>query len=137
MRTTMVRKAHFNAAHKLHNNNWSDEKNRNVFGLCNSPNYHGHNYNMEVYVSGEVDPETGYLFDLKLLKDIIKEEVEDRYDHKNLNLDVDDYKDIQPSTENIAFKIHELLSKRIDDKYKIRVHLWETERNGVVYPALD
>jgi 6-pyruvoyltetrahydropterin/6-carboxytetrahydropterin synthase len=92
---------------------------------------------MEVYVSGEVDPETGYLFDLKLLKDIIKEEVEDRYDHKNLNLDVDDYKDIQPSTENIAFKIHELLSKRIDDKYKIRVHLWETERNGVVYPALD
>lgn len=133
----MVRKAHFNAAHKLHNNNWSDEKNRNVFGLCNSPNYHGHNYNMEVYVSGEVDPETGYLFDLKLLKDIIKEEVEDRYDHKNLNLDVDDYKDIQPSTENIAFKIHELLSKRIDDKYKIRVHLWETERNGVVYPALD
>ncbi len=137
MRTTMVRKAHFNAAHKLHNNDWSDEKNKDVFGLCNSPNYHGHNYNMEIYVSGEIDPVTGYLFDLKLLKDIIKEEVEDRYDHKNLNLDVDDYKDIQPSTENIAFKIHELLSKRIDDKYKIRVHLWETERNGVVYPALD
>lgn len=137
MRTTMIRKAHFNAAHRLHNKNWSDEKNKEVFGLCNSPNFHGHNYNMEVYVSGEIDPVTGYLFDLKLLKDIIKEEVEDRYDHKNLNIDVDDYKDIQPSTENIAYMIHKLLSNRIDSKYKIRVKLWETERNGVEYPATD
>lgn len=137
MRTTMVRKAHFNAAHRLHNKNWSDEKNKEVYGLCNSPNYHGHNYNLSVYVSGEINQETGYLFDLKELKDIIKEEVEDRYDHKNLNVDVDDYKDIQPSTENMAFIIHGLLTKRIDDKYKIRVELWETERNGVVYPPLD
>lgn len=137
MRSTMVRKAHFNAAHKLHINEWSDKKNREVFGLCNSPNFHGHNYKMEIYVSGEVDPITGYLFDLKLLKDIIKEEIEDRYDHKNLNLDVDDFKEMQPSTENMAFMIHKLLRARIDDKYVIRVHLWETERNGVVYPPID
>ncbi len=133
----MIRKAHFNAAHRLHNTEWSDEKNKTVFGLCNSPNYHGHNYNMEVYVSGEIDPVTGYLFDLKLLKDIIKEEIEDRYDHKNLNVDVEDYKDIQPSTENIAYMIHKLLSARIDSKYSIRVKLWETERNGVEYPSRD
>lgn len=137
MRTTMIRKAHFNAAHRLHNTQWSEEKNREVFGLCNSPNFHGHNYNMEVYVSGEIDPVTGYLFDLKELKDIIKEEVEDRYDHKNLNVDVEDFKDIQPSTENIAYMIHKLLSERIDSRYTIRVKLWETERNGVEYPARD
>ena len=137
MRTTMVRKAHFNAAHRLHNKNWSDEKNKEIFGLCNSPNFHGHNYNMEVYVSGEVNPETGYLFDLKELKDMIKEEIEDRYDHKNLNIDVEDYKEIQPSTENIAYMIYTLLKKRIGPDYELRIKLWETERNGVVYPAMD
>jgi len=133
----MIRKAHFNAAHRLHNTDWSDEKNKEVFGLCNSPNYHGHNYNMEVYVSGEINPVTGYLFDLKELKDIIKEEVEDRYDHKNLNIDVDDFKEMQPSTENIAYMIHKLVSNRIDPRYTIRVKLWETERNGVEYPARE
>lgn len=93
MRIAAFRKAHFNAAHRLHNPKWSDEKNAAVFGKCNNPNYHGHNYDLEVKVVGEVDPETGYLIDLKILKDIIKEEVENRFDHKNLNLDTEEFRD--------------------------------------------
>jgi len=93
----------FNAAHRLHNPNWSDEKNIQFYGLCNNANYHGHNYNIIVKVTGEVDPESGYLLDLKVLKDIIREEVTYRFDHKNLNLDVEDFKELIPTAENIAF----------------------------------
>ncbi len=136
MRVTIVRKAHFNAAHRLHNPNWSDEKNREVFGLCNSPNFHGHNYQLEVSVSGEVDQETGYLIDLKELKEIIKHEVEDRFDHKNLNLDTEEFKTLMPSTENMAFVIHGLISSRLGESYKVGIRLWETERNSVIYPPI-
>ncbi len=137
MRVSIFRKAHFNAAHRLHNPNWSDEKNREVFGLCNSANYHGHNYDLEVCVSGEIDPDTGYLMDLKVLKDIIKEEVEDRFDHKNLNMDTEEFKDLIPSTEHMAFVIYNLITARLEDRFKVRIKLWETPRNYVQYPAAE
>lgn len=135
MRVAIFRKAHFNAAHRLHNPNWSDEKNKEIFGLCNNPNYHGHNYEMEVKVTGEVNPETGYLIDLKYLKDVIKEEVENRFDHMNLNLDVPEFKELMPSTENICYVIWQLLSAKLDTNLDIRVKLWETPRNAAQYPA--
>lgn len=135
MRIAIFRKAHFNAAHRLHNSKWSDEKNKEIFGLCNNANYHGHNYEMEVKVAGEVDPETGYLIDLKFLKDVIKEEIENRFDHMNLNLDVPEFKELMPSTENICFVIWELLTARLDSKLDITVKLWETPRNAAQYPA--
>ena len=133
MSLTVYRKAHFNAAHRLYRPDWSDEKNNEVFGKCNNPNYHGHNYNLEVGLTGEVDPETGYLIDLKILKDYIKEEVEERFDHKNLNLDVDDFKDLNPTVENIAIVIYNRLRNRLDAKYDITVKLYETDRNYVIY----
>ena len=133
MSLTVYRKAHFNAAHRLYRPDWSDEKNNEVFGKCNNPNYHGHNYNLEVGLTGEVDPETGYLIDLKILKDYIKEEVEERFDHKNLNLDVDDFKDVNPTVENIAIVIYNRLRNRLDAKYDITVKLYETDRNYVIY----
>lgn len=135
MRVAVYRKAHFNAAHRLNNPKWSAEKNKEVFGLCNSPNYHGHNYDMEVKVSGEVDPETGYLIDLKILKDLIKHEVEERFDHKNLNLDTKEFKDLNPTAENICFVIWQLLRNKLDEKYDLAVRLYETPRNYVEYPA--
>lgn len=135
MRISVFRKAHFNAAHRLHNPNWSDEKNGEVFGLCNSPNYHGHNYDLEVKVSGEVDPETGYLIDLKILKEIIEEQVEKRFDHKNLNLDTEEFKNLNPTAENICYVIWNLLREKLDDKYDLAVRLFETPRNFVEYPA--
>ncbi len=135
MRIAVFRKAHFNAAHKLYNEEWSLEKNKEVFGLCSNPNYHGHNYDLEVKVVGEVDPETGFLIDLKVLKNIIKTEIEDRFDHKNFNLDTPYFKDKNPTTENICFLIHELLTAAMDPKFEITVRLWETERNYVEYPA--
>lgn len=135
MRVSIIRKAHFNACHRLHINSWSDDKNKEVFGLCNSSNYHGHNYDLEVKLTGTVDPVTGYLMDLKDLKDIIKEEIEDRFDHKNLNLDTEEFKDINPTTENFAKVIHDLLRVRIDKAMEIKIYLWETARNGVEYPA--
>lgn len=133
MKVTACRKTHFNAAHRLHNPNWSDDKNEKVFGDCNNPNYHGHNYNLIVKVTGEVDPETGYVMDMKELKDIVKVHVENRYDHKNLYLDVDDFKDLNPSAENIAIKIWHLLREQIDEKFKLDIVLYETERNFVEY----
>ena len=133
MKVTACRKTHFNAAHRLHNPNWSDDKNEKVFGDCNNPNYHGHNYNLIVKVTGEVDPETGYVMDMKELKDIVKKHVENRYDHKNLYLDVDDFKDLNPSAENIAIKIWHLLREQIDEKFKLDIVLYETERNFVEY----
>lgn len=135
MRIAAFRRAHFNAAHRLHNPNWSDEKNRAVFGPCNNPNYHGHNYELEVKVVGEVDPETGYLIDLSLLKQIIFEEVEQRFDHKNLNLDTEEFRELIPSAENICYVIWQRLQARLDARYELTVRLYETPRNFVEYPA--
>lgn len=135
MRITAYRKAHFNAAHRLHNPNWSDKKNKAVFGVCNNPNYHGHNYELEVKVVGEVDPETGYLIDLKLLKDLIKEHIENRFDHKNLNLDTEEFRDLNPTAENICFVIWKILREKLEDKYELTIRLYETPRNYVEYPA--
>ena len=135
MRISVFRRAHFNAAHRLHNPKWSDEKNQEVFGLCNNPYYHGHNYELEVRLTGEVDPETGYLYDLGKLRDIIKSEIEDRFDHKNLNIECEEFKDLIPSAEHIAYVIYHLLRKHISEEYEIGVKLWETPRNYVQYPA--
>ena len=135
MRIAVFRKAHFNAAHRLHNPNWSDEKNQEVFGLCNNPNYHGHNYELEVKLSGEVDPETGYLIDLKVLKDLIREEVELRFDHKNLNLDTEEFKKLNPTAANICYVIWNILRDKLDEKYDLCIRLYETPRNYVEYPA--
>ncbi len=135
MRVSVFRKAHFNAAHRLHNPAWSAEKNQAVFGLCNNANYHGHNYELEVKVSGEVDPETGYLIDLKLLKDLVHEEVELRYDHKNLNLDVEDFQHLNPTAEHICYMIWQRLRQRLDSRFELGVRLYETPRNFVEYPA--
>jgi len=135
MRISVFRRAHFNAAHRLHNKNWSDEKNREIFGLCNSPNYHGHNYDLEVKMTGEVDPETGYLFDLGTLSKIIKEKVENKFDHKNLNLDLDEFKEKNPTTEYLCHLIWTILRAELDEKYDLTIKLWETPRNYVEYPA--
>ncbi len=135
MRVAVYRRAHFNAAHRLHNPDWSDEKNRAVFGLCNNPNYHGHNYELEVKVVGEVDPATGYVIDLGLLKDIIKSQIEDRFDHKNLNLDTEEFKNLNPTAEHICYVIWQILRKHLDERYDIFVRLYETPRNFVEYPA--
>jgi len=135
MRIAIFRRAHFNAAHRLHNPNWSAEKNKEVFGKCNNGNYHGHNYELEVKVVGEVNPETGYLMDLKDLKDIIKEHVEDKLDHKNLNLDVPELEGIFPSTENLTFFIWEVLQNQLGDEYEVTVRLYETPRNYAEYPV--
>jgi 6-pyruvoyltetrahydropterin/6-carboxytetrahydropterin synthase len=133
MSLTVYRSAHFNAAHRLFRKDWSDDKNQKVFGKCNNPYYHGHNYELEVGLTGEVDVETGFLIDLKILKDIIKEEVENRFDHKNLNEEVDDFKALNPTVENIAIVIWNRLRKRLDSKYEISVKLFETPRNFVLY----
>ncbi|MDZ4679870.1 MAG: 6-carboxytetrahydropterin synthase [Saprospiraceae bacterium] len=135
MKVAVYRKAHFNAAHRLHNPAWSDARNQEVFGLCNNPNYHGHNYELEVRVAGEVDPETGYLIDLKVLKDLIYEEIEQRFDHKNLNLDTVEFKNLNPTAEHICYVIWNLLRARLDARYELSVRLYETPRNYVDYPA--
>ncbi|TXB61766.1 6-pyruvoyl trahydropterin synthase family protein [Phaeodactylibacter luteus] len=135
MRIAVFRRAHFNAAHRLYNPAWSDEKNQEVFGLCNNPNYHGHNYELEVKVAGEVDPVTGYLIDLKDLKDLIKKEVELRFDHKNLNLDTEEFRNLNPTAENICFVIWNILRSHLDERYDLSVRLYETPRNYVEYPA--
>lgn len=134
MKAAVYRVEHFNAAHRLHNPNWSEEKNQAVFGKCNNPNYHGHNYNLEVGVLGEIDPETGYVFDLKVLSDLITEKILNRFDHKNLNLDVNEFKNLNPTAENIVVVIHNLLRSEIDMKYDLKIKLYETERNYVEYP---
>ena len=131
----MFRKEHFNAAHRLNNPNWSDEKNERVYGKCNNFNYHGHNYDLEVRLTGEIDPETGYVYDMKKLSDVIKENVLDRFDHKNLNLDTEEFSDLNPSAENIAIVIHDILRKEIDPKFDLKIRLYETERNYVEYPT--
>jgi 6-pyruvoyltetrahydropterin/6-carboxytetrahydropterin synthase len=135
MKIAAYRKAHFNAAHRLHNPGWSDEQNIKMFGLCNNPLYHGHNYDLEVKIVGEIDPQTGYLIDLKYLKDIIKYEIEDRFDHKNLNLECPEFKDLNPTAENICVVIWQILRAKMESKYDIVVRLYETPRNYVEYPA--
>jgi len=133
MRVTLSRKAHFNAAHRLYRKDWSDEKNDLIFGKCNNPNYHGHNYELIVSVTGEIDAETGYVMDVKFLTDIIKAEIEDAFDHKNLNLDVEDFKDLNPTAENIVVVIWNKIRKRIESKLDLEVVLYETPRNFVTY----
>ncbi len=133
MSLTVYRKAHFNAAHRLFREDWSDEKNKEVFGKCSNPNYHGHNYELIVGLTGKVDPETGYLIDLKILKNVIKDEVEDPFDHKNLNKEVPEFKNLNPTLENIAIVIWNKLRARLDSKFGISVELYETPRNFVIY----
>ena len=135
MRISVFRKTHFNAAHRLHNPAWSEDKDRRVFGLCNNPNYHGHNYELEVKVSGEVDPETGFLIDMKELKELLFEQVEKRFDHKNLNLDTVEFKNLNPTSENICFVIWNILRAHLDPRFDLTVRLFETPRNFVEYPA--
>jgi 6-pyruvoyltetrahydropterin/6-carboxytetrahydropterin synthase len=126
------RRITFNAAHRLNNPNWSDEKNTAVFGKCNSPNYHGHNYTLETWVEGPIDPETGYVIDLSELKQIIKDEVEEPFDHRNFNLDVPEFANLNPTSENIAKVIYEKLKPRLN-QFKLVVRLYETENNFVEY----
>ena len=135
MKVAVFRKEHFNAAHRLHNPNWSEEKNQKVFGKCNNPNFHGHNYELIVKVTGEVDPDTGYVMDMKVLSDLIKERVLDRFDHKNLNLDTSEFSELNPTAENIAVVIFNLLREKIDPNKELKIKLYETERNYVEYPA--
>jgi 6-pyruvoyltetrahydropterin/6-carboxytetrahydropterin synthase len=135
MKVAVFRKEHFNAAHRLHNPNWSDEKNQRVFGKCNNPNYHGHNYELIVRVSGEPDLVTGYVIDMKVLSDLIKEHVLLKFDHKNLNLDTHEFKELNPTAENISIVIWNILRSKIDTKYALKITLYETERNFVEYPA--
>jgi 6-pyruvoyltetrahydropterin/6-carboxytetrahydropterin synthase len=134
-RVSVVRKEHFNAAHRLFNAGWDDAKNKKVFGKCNNPNYHGHNYEMEVKLTGEVDEETGFVMDVKELSDLIHELVLDRFDHKNLNLDVAEFRELNPTAENICIVIYDLLRSRLHEKYDLQIRLYETERNFVEYPA--
>ncbi len=133
MSTTLYRKAHFNAAHRLFLPQWSDEKNAAVFGKCSNPHYHGHNYELEIGITGPIDPITGFVMDVAELKAIIKTEVEDAFDHKNLNLEVPEFAELIPTVENIAQVIWSKLRNRIDAQYEITVKLYETPRNFVIY----
>ncbi|HNQ27878.1 MAG TPA: 6-carboxytetrahydropterin synthase [Aquaticitalea sp.] len=133
MKATVSRRAHFNAAHRLYRKDWTDEKNDTVFGKCNNPNFHGHNYELVVSVTDAIDPDTGYVIDIKTLKDIIKEEVEDAFDHKNLNLDVPDFKDLIPTAENIAVVIYNKIKPRLKATSLLEITLYETPRNFITY----
>jgi 6-pyruvoyltetrahydropterin/6-carboxytetrahydropterin synthase len=135
MKVAVSRKEHFNAAHRLFNPSWSDDMNQRVFGKCNNPNYHGHNYELIVTLIGEPNPETGYVYDMKLLSDTIKENVLQQFDHKNLNLDCNYFKELNPTAENIAIVIWRILRQKIDSKFDLKVKLYETERNVVEYPV--
>lgn len=133
MKVTVSRKAHFNAAHRLYRKDWDMEQNDAVFGKCNNPNFHGHNYELIVSVTGTINPQTGYVIDIKDLKDIIFEEVEEPFDHKNLNLDVPEFSDLNPTAENIAVVIWNRIRKRIENDKALEVVLYETPRNFVSY----
>jgi len=136
MRTAVYRKTHFNAAHRLHNPQFDDKTNAEVFGLCNSPNYHGHNYEVIVKLVGNIDPQTGYVYDLKKLNDILNQEIVERFDHRNLNLDTAEFENLNPTAENIARVIYEILRVKIDKQYDLEITLYETPRNFVVYPVV-
>jgi 6-pyruvoyltetrahydropterin/6-carboxytetrahydropterin synthase len=135
MKVKVSRKEHFNAAHRLYNPAWSDEKNAQVFGKCSNPNYHGHNYEIIVTLTGTPDPETGYVFDMKVLSDLIREHVTSKFDHKNLNLDTEYFRGLNPTAENIAVVIWKILRDKIDSSLDLKITLYETERNYVEYPA--
>lgn len=134
-KVAVFRKEHFNAAHRLFNPDWDEATNEKVFGKCAMPNYHGHNYELEVKVVGEPDAKTGFVMDMKLLSDLIKEEVHSRFDHKNLNLDTQEFKSLNPTAENIAIVIHDLLRPKIDSNLELQIRLYETPRNFVEYPV--
>ena len=133
MKVAISRKAHFNSAHRLYRKDWSDEKNQRIFGKCNNPNFHGHNYDMIVSITGNIDPETGYVMDVKILADLIKAEIEDKFDHKNLNLDVPEFADLNPTAENIVVVIWDKLRAKINPEHDLEVVLYETPRNFVTY----
>ncbi len=133
MRVTVSRKAHFNAAHRLYRKDWSFEKNQAVFGKCNNPNFHGHNYDLTVSVTGEIDPETGYVVDVKILADLIKLHIEDAFDHKNLNLDCPEFENLNPTAENIVVVIWQKLRSHLDINLDLEVVLYETPRNFVTF----
>ena len=134
-RVAVSRHEHFNAAHRLHNPGWDEQRNRAVFGKCNLPNYHGHNYELIVRVTGEVDDATGYVMDMKLLSDLVRDHVLERFDHRNLNLDVREFQHLNPSAENIAVVIHDILRPLVDARLELKVTLYETPRNYVEYPV--
>ncbi len=133
MKVTVSRHAHFNAAHRLHNPNWDAAKNEALFGKCNNPQYHGHNYELIVSVKGEVNSETGYVVDMKWLADIIEEKIEKRFDHKNLNEQTEEFKALNPTAENIAVVIWNILKREMDDDFELKITLYETPRNFVEY----
>lgn|SRR5690606_5558823 len=133
MKATVCRKAHFNAAHRLFRKDWDDEKNAQVFGKCSNPNYHGHNYELVVSVRGKIDPETGFVINLKFLKDLIYNEIETPFDHKNLNIEVPEFAELNPTVENIAMVIWNKLRKKIDKNLELEITLYETPRNFVIY----
>jgi len=134
MKTAIHRKEHFNAAHRLHNPKWSDEKNKEIFGKCNNPNFHGHNYDLTVTIIGVVDEETGYVMDTKILSDLIKSQVIDYLDHKNLNLDIPEFKELNPTAEHIAQVIYQRLAPQLKQYGTLKITLYETARNFVTYP---
>lgn len=131
MKITICRKAYFNACHRMHNPNWSDAKNKEVFGVCNNPSYHGHNFELIVKLTGSINPETGYIMDMKVLGAIIKTEIEDRFDHKNLNLDCPEFANTIASTENLAVVIYTILKSKLDTQLKLAIVLFETNKNFV------
>ncbi|WP_027124480.1 6-pyruvoyl trahydropterin synthase family protein [Gelidibacter mesophilus] len=133
MIVTVSRKAHFNAAHRLFRKEWSDEKNAEIFGKCSNPNYHGHNYELTVSVTGRIDRETGFVMDMKVLKDIIKDEIEDYFDHKNLNIEVEEFKTLNPTAENIAVVIYDKIKPKLKQSLDLEITLYETPRNFVTY----
>jgi 6-pyruvoyltetrahydropterin/6-carboxytetrahydropterin synthase len=134
-KVAVFRKEHFNAAHRLHNPDWDDATNAEVFGKCNLPHYHGHNYELIVKITGVPDPQTGYVMDMKILSDLVKEKVVEKFDHRNLNLDTVEFRNLNPTAENIAIVIYDLLRPSIDSKFDLKVTLFETPRNFVEYPA--
>lgn len=134
-KVAVYRKEHFNAAHRLNNPLWDEATNQQVFGKCNNPHFHGHNYELVIKVTGEPDPQTGYVMDMKLLSDIAQENVLERFDHKNLNDDTAEFKNLNPTAENIAIVIYNILREKIDLKFDLQIRLYETERNFVDYPA--
>jgi 6-pyruvoyltetrahydropterin/6-carboxytetrahydropterin synthase len=134
-KVAVIRREHFNAAHRLHNPDWDEDTNQKVFGKCNNPHFHGHNYELEVKVTGTINPSTGYVMDMKILSDIIQEQVIERFDHRNLNLDTEEFKNLNPTAENIVVVIYQLLRPHIDPSFDLHLRLYETPRNFVEYPA--
>lgn len=135
MKTAVYRKEVFCATHRLNNPNWDDSRNEQVFGKCNNPNYHGHNYELVVKVVGEIDPDSGFVIDAKVLKDIIQRKVISRYDHRNLYLDINDFENLNPTAENIARMIYGLIRVELDDSLELQIRLYETSKIFVEYPA--